>query len=174
MRNIILIVSMMVMVFAFSGCGKIGPKFTTESGIEYYINNEGNGEYAYFSTNDTNDVFAKGGNVHNETVKRKNLKLQLTAAAKYTKKLGYKYFAVTNVNISNLSGFPINNYNDLARYITLAERKENFATNGSARDMDGLINNGRVPEMYLRFMPISNSVANSGAISVWKVSDFVR
>ncbi len=164
----------MAIMFIFSGCGKIGPKITTASGEEYYINKKDNGEYMFFAIGDLARVRDKGSSVHSATVKRKNLKIQLTAAAQYTKKLGYKYFAVTNVNISNLNGFPINNYNDLARYITLSERKSGFATNGTARDSKGLISNGTYPEMFVRFMPISDSVANSGAISAWKVSDFVR
>ncbi len=175
MKNIILSVGLLITVFSLSGCGKIGPKFQAESGEEYYISKQGDGEYGFSApATDLTNVREKGTRVHSEKVKRKNLKNQLIAAAKYTKSLGYNYFAVTNINISNLNGFPINNYNDLARYITLSERKSNFATNGTARDYRGLIGNGTYPEMLLMFAPISNKLATSGAISAWKVSDFVR
>lgn len=175
MKKIILGLVTISAMFAFSGCGgSVGPKITTASGDEYYIKNKGNGEYLFYSIYTKSNVRNKGESVHNASVKKNNLKFQLTAASKYTKKLGYKYFAVTNINISNLNGFPISNYNDLSRYITLAERKSNFATNGTARDSETLISNGSLPTMSLRFAPISDSVANSGAISVWKVSDFVR
>ncbi len=175
MKNIILTVSLIAVMFGILGCGSIGPKITTASGEAYYMTKQSGGDYAFSApATDLTDVQKEGEKVHNASVKRKTLKFQLTAAAKYTKKLGYKYFVVTNVNISNLNGFPINNYRELSRYITLAERKARFATNGTARDSNALIGNGTYPDMRLRFMPVSNAVANSGAISVWKVSEFLR
>lgn len=177
MKNIILSIGLIIAIFSLSGCGgNLGPKITTNDGSEYYISNKGNNMYVVWAVGKASSFSMR---MHPEqtsriNVKKKVLKMQLESAAKHTKKLGYNYFALTNVNVSNLHGFPINNYNDLIRYITLKERKEHYATDGSARDSEALVIGQRSNEIHLGFTPISNSVANSGAISVWKVSDFIR
>lgn len=174
MRNIISIVGVAIMAFAFTGCGgTVGPKMTNSSG-DYFIISYGNNQYAFAGYDNNSRVSVPGVYGHNASIKTKSLKSQLIEVSKYTKKLGYNYFVLTNVNISNLNGFPINNYKDLSRYITLSERKSNFTTNGRARSSDSLIiGNGAGASLNLRFMPVSSKVANSGAISVWKVSDFI-
>ena len=40
-------------------------------------------------------------------------------AAVYGKQHGYRYFAVTQKNTNNLSGFPINDFNEMLRYCQL-------------------------------------------------------
>jgi hypothetical protein len=94
------------------------------------------------------------------------------AAAEATRKLGYNYFVLTNVEVNGFSGFPINNFNDFMRYITLEDRKHTFDTLGEGvPDYRGLVNTHG--ETYLRFKPVSKSVYDSGRFAVWKISDFL-
>jgi hypothetical protein len=94
------------------------------------------------------------------------------AAAESTRKLGYNYFVLTNVEVNGFSGFPINNFNDFMRYITLEDRKHTFDTLGEGvPNYRGLVNT--LGDTYLRFMPVSKSVYDSGRFAVWKTSDFL-
>jgi hypothetical protein len=95
------------------------------------------------------------------------------AAAEATRKLGYNYFVLTNVEVNGFSGFPINNFNDFMRYITLEDRKHTFDTLGEGvPDYRGLVNTHG--DTYLRFKPVPKSVYDSGRFAVWKTSDFIR
>jgi len=53
----------------------------------------------------------------------KGVKIALNAAALYGLSKGYTYLAVINNGINNLSGFPLNNFETLSRYLKLEDRK---------------------------------------------------
>lgn len=172
MKKFTLMMAVIVALLGFTGCGSTGPKLTTPSGETYYIPKDGD-NFKVFGLKSNVATKEKAKTLKNYYSKEEALKAQLTVAARYAKTKGYNYFVLTNSNVSNLNGFPINKYSDLVRYLTLSERKSSFSTDGNADIYDGIIIGGNYTEMYVRFRPISNEIANSGAISVWKVSDFI-
>jgi len=99
------------------------------------------------------------------------LKTQLNAAAKQTKKMGYNYFVVTNSNVNNLNGFPLNNYKNLGKFLTLKKRKPSFATNAHGSKPSSLVAAGAI---YLRFKPVPSSMLKNGLVSVWSVKQTLR
>lgn len=179
MKKVILIISMVIGVFMFSGCaGSLGetviPPKQSKYGVSYKITKH-EGDYLVLP-----DIKREGaeyrevlGIYYPDAKARYNRKAkiidaQITMAAEATRKMGYNYFAVTNIDVSNLQGFPITNKKDLIRYVTLYDRKETFSVGKFGGDYRMLASGS---EYFIRFMPISDEVANSGSIFVWKVSD---
>jgi|GEM_PF-2358031 hypothetical protein len=155
-----------------SGCvSTTGIEGVTKTGSKYHLGKEDD-SYMVFMDDKQYDDIRNYSKVSDSTVAdyRRVLYAQLNAAAKETKKMGFDYFVMTNSNINNLSGFPINNANELVRYITLNTRKKSFATNGVAKK-NGLITIGT---MQLKFKPVPASMLENGLVSVWSVEDVLR
>ncbi len=189
MRKLILLTVVLVSSLLFSGCAgmtygtRIGKGLSdSKTGFEYAAYKTDEGDYLInadiLSKNKTlykkyNKIYG-GFNAKSAKAAQKKKEVfyaYLRAAAKETKKMGYDYFAITNPEINNLGGFPINNFNDFVRYATLEDRKANFDTLQKSFNYRGLIN--AASEINLRFVPVSKKVYDTGVYSLWKVSDFL-
>ena len=102
---------------------------------------------------------------------KKVMYMQLRIAAQMTKRKGYNYFVITNSNISNLNGFPINKASEVVRFISLQKRKPSFATNGRGRKPTSIINRGG---LRLLFKPVPSTMLKNGLISIWSVKQVLR
>ena len=187
MKNIYIILSIFISSFIFSGCsgtmGDVVVPTSTEkhTGLKYEILKHGDGDYVIFP----NILADKAGYVKysriNSGFKRKNAEAAkikrevfyglLNGIAQGTRKMGYNYFVLTNIEVNGFAGFPINNFNDFMRYITLEDRIKTFDTIGEGSMNYRSIVNAQ-GDVVLRFMPVSAKVYNSGVYAVWKVSDF--
>lgn len=172
-KKIFMTVVTVSIVGIFSGCARTtGIEGITQTGSKYHLAKEDN-SYVVFMDDEQYEDIRNYSKESDSTVAdyKRVLFAQLNAAAKETKKMGYEYFVVTNLNINNLGGFPINNANELVRYISLKARKPSFATNGSGKNPNNLIATGT---MYLRFKPVPASMLENGLISIWSVEDVLR
>lgn len=181
----ILMLSVIVMgAMLFSGCAGIQKivvavpkKVDTKTNMEYSIYKNPEGDYSVQPKIGGEYQDIKSGqekSLENAQSKRKVFYALFRAAARGTKDMGYNYFIVTNPEISGFGGFPIHNFNQLMKYVTLADRKPSFDTvtgMTSATYMD-LINSAG--DVSLRFVPVPKKVYDSGVYAVWKVSDFIR
>lgn len=140
-------------------------KGVASNGEKYTIWTEDGGAYGIIVKNSRMKI---SGSVKDWEVV---LKKQLNIAAKETKKMGYSYFVVTNSNVNNLNGFPLNNVKNLLKFITLEKRKPSFATDGSGRKPSNLISS---TAMNLRFKPVPSTMLKNGLISVWSVKQTLR
>jgi len=164
MKKIILI---MAVFSAFLSAG-VHSKGLYPSGNKYTIWTAEGGSFTISS-------YEKEDHFINENDKESDYKRvlfrQLNVAAKETQKMGFKYFVITNTNVNNLSGFPINNVNELVRFASLRSRKPSFATDGEARGDSNLISYGGTA---IRFKPVPASMLENGLISVWSVDEVLR
>ncbi len=165
MKKIILSLMALAISILISGCSNVIAKGIEPSGKTYTLW-EKDGIYSIAA--DTRRVHESSEYIDEEN---KVLKSQLNIAAKETKKMGYNYFVLVNDNVNNLNGFPLNNYKNLSRFITLKKRKPSFATDGQDRGEDNLISTGA---MRIRFKPVSATMLNNGLISVWSVSQTLK
>lgn len=167
-KNILMIVMAISGIALFGGCASTtGIKGVSKLGTGYTLGKE-DGAYMVFP----DDVYENSIRTYSkETDYKKVLYTQLNIAAKETKRMGYNYFVITNSNVSNLNGFPINRASELLRFITLKARKPSFATNGSGRKPTNLICSGG---LNIRFKPVSSEMLNNGLISVWSVSQTLQ
>lgn len=180
-----------ISMLAFAGCAGVSPgtavipdKVEQKSGMNYKILKTSDNDYMVYPS-----IVGKNG-IENKNkftrlragfdrkspqaakVKRKVYSALFKAAAEGTRALGYNYFVLTNVEVNGFSGFPINNFKDFMRFVTLEDRKHTFDTLGEGvPDYRGLVNTRGVT--HLRFKPVSKSVYDTGAIAVWKTSDFI-
>ncbi len=151
MKKTILILMSLVALFIFSGCAK--PEMKTKDGVEY-------------------NLWPKENNSFKVSSQKLSLKQQLNIAAKETKLKGYPYFVLLNAGVNNLNGFPINNYKELVKYISLKKRKPSFQTNGQNQ------RRGSVPLIHgtsirVLFKPVGKKVKNS-YISVWPANQTLQ
>lgn len=161
------------MAFVFSACGTphtsneaLVPKDISSNKVEYTLwNHDGVYSFALDTNRDLNRIRTTS------TIQdyKKALRLFLNLASTETKKMGYNYFAIVNSNINNLSGFPLNDVDNLSRYLSLKVRKPSFSTDGQERDPDSLISVGSI---NLHFKPVPQSVASNGIISVWEAKTY--
>jgi len=165
MKKTILFLTIALTMSVFTGCASTtGIKGVSASGDEYHLGKEDN---SYMVVIDDRSIRSYS---KTEDYKR-ILYTQLNIAAKETKRMGYNYFVVTNSNVNNLNGFPLNRASDLHRFITLKTRKPSFATNGAGRKPTSLISTGA---MYLRFQPVPASMLENGLVSVWSVKQTLK
>ena len=111
MKNLLKIVAVASIMFLMSGCGiLIQVKTPKPLKNKILVGREGNGQYSFTNRADIGKH-------------KKGLGFQLAetlyTAAVYGKQKGYSYFAITKKNMSNLNGFPINNYKNLLKYCDL-------------------------------------------------------
>lgn len=152
-------------VVGFSGCASTtGIKGISASGTEYRLGKEDN---SYMVIIDDRRLKSTA----TVTDYKRVLYSQLNVAAKETKRMGHNYFVVTNSNVNNLNGFPLNRASELHRFITLKTRKPSFATNGAGRKPTSLIS---TQAMYLRFQPVPASMLENGLVSVWSVNQTLK
>ena len=160
-----------------SGCAAVGkvvePDIQTKARAHYRIAKHSEGYYTVVPHMSSNGKVISGFDYQSpKAAKRKRLILGelFEAAAKFTKKQGYSHFVLVNPEFSNLTGFPISDFEQFIRYATLEDRKKNFDTI-SPYQKNSLIN--RHGEVQLMFLPVGQKIVNSGVVSVWKVSDFL-
>ena len=114
MKNLLKILVVASIMFLMSGCGALIQVQTPKPlKNEISVGDEGKGEYSF--TNRAEVVKGKKG-------LDSQLAETLYTAAVYGKQNGFSYFAITKKNISNLNGFPINNYENLLKYCDLKGR----------------------------------------------------
>lgn len=167
-KNILMSLMALIAVVGFSGCASTtGIEGVSKSGTKYSLGKEDNSYMV--SMKSGKDRRIKSSYTKNDY--EKVLYTQLNVAAKETKRMGYNYFVITNSNVSNLNGFPINRASELNRFITLKTRKPSFATNGAGRKPTSLISS---TSMYLRFQPVSSEMLKNGLVSVWSVSQTLQ
>jgi hypothetical protein len=168
MKKYILMIMAFVAMVAFSGCASTtGINGVSKLGNKYTLGKEDN-SYMVVMRSPSEDRIRT---TSSEADYKRVLYSQLNVAAKESKRMGYNYFVVTNSNINNLNGFPLNRANDLSRFISLKARKPSFATNGAGRKPTSLINTGG---MNLRFQPVPDSMVKNGLVSVWSVNQTLR
>ena len=169
MKNLLL---SLIAVFILFGCGKPIPSFKNSTGVKYSLYPESKNNYRiqYPSMKEYSQAL-KRNNRNIVQAKTDLYKGLFNIAALETRKKGFNYFVLTNSNFSNLNGFPISDFKTFMKYITLKFRKDNFSTSEVGHDGDSLMLNGVIS---MKFMPVSNKIANSGLVSVWKVSDFIK
>ena len=114
MKNLLKILVVASIMFLVSGCGALIQVQTPKPlKNEILVGDEGKREYS----------FANRAEVAKD---KKGLDSQLAetlyTAAVYGKQKGFQYFAITKKNVSNLNGFPINNYGNLLKYCELKGR----------------------------------------------------
>ena len=165
MKKVYLVLLLFVILIT-TGCAKLTPKLSYE-GVEYRL-------YYDFEADDAYNISFENRYLtwYRDVGVQKALKLNLKIAAIETKRKGFNYFVLTNAGLNNLSGFSINNYKDLIRYITLHKRKKSFATGGGnqGRGKWRLIDHGHV---HIGFNPVGDEYKNS-FISVWNVDETLR
>ena len=163
-KSIILISS--VIGLLLSGCGaplepgvEKGEKFdiipSSEKGV-YYLSDKSEINTIKKSTSLSQD--------------KRALKRELRIVAKTTKKKGYNYFIILNRDMNNANGFPINNVNDLHRYISLKKRNGDYFTNGTIQGQKGILSYNRVK---IKFKPVSSKVLDT-YISAWSVGQTLK
>lgn len=114
MKNLLKISVIASIMFLVSGCGALIQVQTPKPlKNEILVGDEGKGEYSF--TNRAEIEKDKRG-------LDSQLAETLYTAAVYGKQNGFSYFAITKKNISNLNGFPINNYENLLKYCNLKGR----------------------------------------------------
>ena len=163
MKKIIFLVA----VFSAILNAGIVSKGVSKNGAKYNIWDEGGQVYSVSMKGTDYDKVRTYSKVSDY---KRNLFTQLNIAARETKKMGYKYFVVVNTKINNLNGFPLNNANNLLKFVTLKTRKPSFATNGSGKRTT-LVRSG---EMILHFKPVPSSMLKNGLISIWSVKQTLR
>ena len=172
-----------IAMLAFTGCGagKVAqPSIKTKQGQDFKIMKSSEGDYTVWANVLVDGMgdykqLRKGYSVKTPEAgarKRMVYTAQLEAAARSTKAMGYSHFVLTNSDLNNLAGFPINNLDDFLRYVTLEDRKPNFDTINKGNDGRALVISSY--ETFVRFKPVGAEVVNSGLYSVWSVSDFVN
>ena len=97
------------------------------------------------------------------------LKRQLRIIAKTLKKSGYKYFVLTNRDMNNVNGFPINRANDLHRYLTLKKKNPAYYTSGRLPKNSARPGNG----YRFKYQPM-NSKATNSYMTLWSVSQTLK
>ena len=190
MKRMLMFLMVSVASMSLSGClgvhklnVAVPAKVDKETNFSYRIEKEPEGEYRVVydrikghSSSVESRILSESqyGSPESIAKKRKVFYAYLKAAAQGTKDMGYNYFVLTNPEVNGFSGFPINNYEQLMRYITLVDRKPHFSTVGertSTTYRDLIQGSGYVD---LRFVPVSKKVYDSGIYAVWKVSDFIK
>ena len=163
MKKTVLAIAALGLMVLFSGCAK--PVARGDLGtVKYEISEYEEGSYSvYFSKSSfkldgTAEAFGK------------HVKFALRVAALETKKMGYNYFVIDNVNINNLQGFPLNTTDELVRYTTKAIRKDSFSHTDIGRSKRGYFWNSGV---RLVFKPVKDAMADS-IISVWSVEQTLK
>lgn len=114
MKNLIKLSVIASVVFLFSGCGALLQVKTPKPlKNEILVSKEG-ADYAFSNRAEFDDK--------EKSKMKAQLAETLYTAATYGKQQGFKYFAITKKNISNLNGFPINSFENLVRYCNLKGR----------------------------------------------------
>ena len=114
MKNLLKISVVVSIMFLMSGCGALIQVQTPKPlKNEILVGDEGKGEYSL-----TNRAEVEKGKKGLDT----QLAETLYTAAVYGKQKGFQYFAITKKNVSNLNGFPINDYENLLKYCDLKGR----------------------------------------------------
>jgi len=168
MKKYILMIMALVAMVAFSGCASTtGINGVSKLGNKYTLGKEDNSYMVVMRSSSEKRIKSVATVIDYKRV----LYSQLNVAAKETKKMGYNYFVVTNSNVNNLNGFPLNRASDLSRFISLKARKPSFATNGAGRKPTSLIS---TQSMYLRFQPVPASMLENGLVSVWSVNQTLK
>ena len=159
------------------GCAAVGkivePNIQTKAGAHYRIAVHSEGYYTVSPHMTSNARVLSGFSYQSpEAAKRKRIVLKelFEAAARFTKKQGYTHFVLVNPEFSNLTGFPISDFEQFIRYATLEDRKKDFDTI-SPYQRNSLINDHG--EVQLMFKPVGKKIVNSGLVSTWKISDFI-
>jgi len=183
MKKILMLSAILMGAVLFSGCAGVSvidiavpKKVDSKTGLEYEIYKAPEGDYTVEAKIGGDFRSIKSGkekSLENAQSKKRVLYALFRAAARGTKDMGYNYFVVTNPEINGFGGFPINNFDQLMRYVTLADRKPSFdtLTSMSSATYRDLI--GDMGYVTLRFVPVSKKVYDSGVYAVWKVSDFL-
>lgn len=175
MNKSILVIVTISTIFLMNGCGVgkvVDPKIQTKSKKDFHISQMNGSDGDYMVSGGNTRVLSGYDVKSKEAAEKKRVVFKdiFEAAAIFTKKQGYSHFVITNPGYSNIVGFPINNFNEFIRYITLEDRKTTFDTIGPYQE-NSLIRRGGHVEFY--FMPVGSKVVNSGLVSTWKVSDFI-
>ncbi len=115
MKNLLKISFIASIMFLMSGCGALIQVQTPKPlKNEILVGDEGSGEFSFSNRADIERKTKKGLD--------SQLAETLYTAAVYGKQNGFQYFAITKRNISNLNGFPINDYENLLKYCELKGR----------------------------------------------------
>ena len=115
MKNLLKISVVASIMFLMSGCGALIQVQTPKPlKNEILVGDEGKGEYSFTNRADIERKTKKGLD--------SQLAETLYTVAVYGKQKGFQYFAITKKNISNLNGFPINDYENLLKYCELKGR----------------------------------------------------
>jgi len=160
----------MALAFLVSGCGlTYGPKKDSVviGGSTFVLYDEGDGNYVVSQRDNFKDRIYAGDKKSYDRVMGKTFK----ALDYFARKHGWSHFVLLNNGVNNLNGFPIDNYRDLKRYVTLHARKKTFQTNGAnfGRGTRRLIWDTGTVAPYFRPVKMNKDLRNS-YISVWSVS----
>ena len=118
MKKVILLVMIALGAIGFSGCASSGAKVKVPSnlGSDFVVLKNG-------------EVYTISGKKSVKTGAER--KAEAIKAIKFAKKLGrskgYKYMAIVNKNLNNLSGYPINNLSSFSKLLELNGKGNNYS-----------------------------------------------
>lgn len=149
----------------FVGCG--GGPAVQLGGEKVKVVEEGKGEYRLDLFSDKGKISKDGGIEAYDNA----LKYAIRLVALDTKNKGFNYFVITNPNVNNLAGFPLNNISDMSKYLSKSRRVKSFSyTDVSSYKRGHIIGSNW---FRIKYRPVSDSLKNS-IISVWSVEDTLK